>query len=145
MAFDYGSIDLGLKNPFKLEGKVTALRGAIESITGITLLVVAAGLVKEDATAGWILMLFGMIILGFGIASLSTGIYATLKYFVGRNHPTSLAYNYSKSQSSTAKEEKKEVAYNDQELEEMLMGRKTLLLKSLKAFYLACCIALFLN
>lgn len=134
MAFDYGSIDLGLKNPFKLEGKVTALRGAIESITGITLLVVAAGLVKEDATAGWILMLFGMIILGFGIASLSTGIYAILKYFVGRNHPTSLAYNYSKSQSSTAKEEKKEVAYNDQELEEMLMGRKNITFKEPKGF-----------
>jgi hypothetical protein len=134
MAFDYGSIDLGLKNPFKLEGKVTALRGAIESITGIALLVVAAGLVKEDATAGWILMLFGMIILGFGIASLSTGIYATLKYFVGRNHPTSLAYNYSKSQSSTAKEEKITVAYNDQELEEMLMGRKNITFKEPKGF-----------
>ena len=58
MAFDYGSIDLGLKNPFKLEGKITALRGLIESIAGISLLVIAAGSVKEDTTAGWILMVF---------------------------------------------------------------------------------------
>ncbi|MGY8875079.1 MAG: hypothetical protein ACKVJ5_01800, partial [Pseudoalteromonas sp.] len=71
MAFDYGSIDLGLKNPFKLEGKVTALRGLIESIAGISLLVIAAGSVKEDTTAGWILMVFGMLILAFGIRSLS--------------------------------------------------------------------------
>ncbi|WP_372760788.1 hypothetical protein [Pseudoalteromonas sp.] len=134
MAFDYGSIDLGLKNPFKLEGKVTALRGAIESITGVTLLVIAAGLVKEDAASGWILMLFGMLILGLGIRSLSGGIYATLKYFVGRNHPTSLAHNFSKSQSSTAKEEQQIVAYNAQALEEMLMGRKNMTFKEPQGF-----------
>ncbi|MBQ4859676.1 hypothetical protein [Pseudoalteromonas sp. MMG007] len=134
MAFDYGSIDLGLKNPFKLEGKVTALRGLIESIAGVSLLVIAAGSVKEDATAGWILMIFGMLILAMGIRSLSSGIYATLKYFVGRNHPTSLAYNFSKSESSTAQEEKKEVAYSAQSLEEMLVGRKNSTFKEPNGF-----------
>jgi len=134
VAFDYGSIDLGLKNPFKLEGKVTAARGLIESIAGISLLVIAAGSVKEDTTAGWILMLFGMFILALGIRSLSTGIYATLKYFVGRNHPTSLAYNFSKSESSTAQEEKKEVAYSAQSLEEMLVGRKNSTFKEPNGF-----------
>ena len=124
MAFDYGSIDLGLKNPFKLEGKITALRGIIESAVGIILLVNAASLVKEDTIAGWVLMLFGVLILALGIRTLSGGIYAMMKYFVGRNHPTSLAYNYSKSQSSTAKEESKEVAYDAKLLEEMLVGRK---------------------
>ena len=124
MAFDYGSIDLGLKNPFKLEGKITALRGIIESAVGIILLVNAASLVKEDTIAGWLLMLFGVLILALGIRTLSGGIYAMMKYFVGRNHPTSLAYNYSKSQSSTAKEESKEVAYDAKLLEEMLVGRK---------------------
>ncbi|MBQ4798038.1 hypothetical protein J8L73_02610 [Pseudoalteromonas sp. MMG006] len=134
MAFDYGSIDLGLKNPFKLEGKVTALRGLIESIAGVSLLVIAAGSVKEDATAGWILMIFGMLILAMGIRSLSSGIYAILKYFVGRNHPTSLAYNFSKSESSTAQEEKKEVAYSAQSLEEMLVGRKNSTFKEPNGF-----------
>ena len=134
MAFDYGSIDLGLKNPFKLEGKVTALRGIIESVAGVSLLVIAASSVKESTTAGWILMLFGMFILALGIRSLSSGIYATLKYFVGRNHPTSLAYNISKSESSTAQEEKKEVAYNAQSLEEMLVGRKNSTFKEPNGF-----------
>lgn len=134
MAFDYGSIDLGLKNPFKLEGKVTAVRGIIESIAGVTLLVIASGSVKEDTIAGWVLMIFGMFILALGIRSLSGGIYATLKYFVGRNHPTSLAYNFSKSQSSTAQEEKKEVAYSAQTLEEMLVGRKNSTFKEPNGF-----------
>lgn len=124
MAFDYGSIDLGLKNPFKLEGKVTALRGAIQSAVGVVLLVIAASSVKEDAVSGWILMIFGMLTLGLGIKSLANGIYATLRYFVGRNHPTSLAYNYSKSETSTAQEEKNDVAYQAKTLEEMLVGRK---------------------
>ncbi|MDO6720818.1 hypothetical protein Q4575_15495 [Psychrosphaera sp. 1_MG-2023] len=124
MAFDYGSIDLGLKNPFKLEGKITALRGIIQTIVGISLLVIASGSVKEDPRIGWILMIFGMISLGLGIKILASGIYSTLRYFVGRNHPTSLAYNFSKSETSTAQEEKNDVAYNAKTLEEMLVGRK---------------------
>ena len=83
MAFDYGSIDLGLKNPFKTEGKITAIRGAIQTIAGIALLVIAASSVKSDAGMGWIIMLFGMLILGLGITSLAKGIYATLRFFCG--------------------------------------------------------------
>lgn len=124
VAFDYGSIDLGLKNPFKLEGKITALRGIIQTITGMTLLFFAAGIVKEDQISGWILMLFGILILGIGLKTAASGIYATLRYFVGRNHPTSLAYNFSKSESSTAHSEKNDVAYSAKTLEEMLVGRK---------------------
>lgn len=124
MAFDYGSIDLGLKNPFKLEGKVTAIRGTIQTLVGVALLVLASSSVKDDAATGWIFMIFGMLTLGLGIKTLAGGIYAVLKYFVGRNHPTSLAYNFSKSERSTAKEEAKEVAYQVKDIEEMLMGRK---------------------
>ena len=47
MAFDYGSIDLGLKNPFKLEGKVKAVRGLIEAVVGVSLLVTASSSVKD--------------------------------------------------------------------------------------------------
>lgn len=124
MAFDYGSIDLGLKNPFKTEGTVTAIRGGLQTISGLVLLISAAGTVKENAGAGWILMAFGLFLLGSGIRVLAGGIYAVLRYFVGRNHPTSLAPNRSKSESSTAKEEAAYVAYNAQQLEEMLIGRK---------------------
>lgn len=124
MSFDYGSIDLGLKNPFKKEGAVTALRGGIQTILGLYLLVQAAGSVKQDAGLGWILVLFGVFLLAGGVRSLSSGIYATLRYFVGRNHPTSLARNFSKSEASTSQEESAYVAYDQKRLEEMLVGRK---------------------
>lgn len=124
MAFDYGSIDLGLKNPFKIEGKITAIRGIIQVILGLYLLLTAASIVKESSAAGWILMIFGILILAAGISALTSGIYSRLRYFVGRNHPTSLAYNFSKSESSTANEEKDTVGYNKKQLEEMLVGRK---------------------
>lgn len=129
MSFDYGSIDLGLKNPFKLEGTVTAIRGVIISLAGLYLLVSAAGIVKADTVSGWILMIFGMAIFAGGLRSLGLGIYATLRYFVGRNHPTSLARNQSASESSTSSEEAKNTAYTDKQLEEMLMGRKNITFK----------------
>ncbi len=124
MAFDYGSIDLGLKNPFKKLGKVTAITGTIQTVLGLYLLFSAAGVVKEDMGKGWILVTFGILLLVGGLRTLGGGIYATMRYFVGRNHPTSLAYNYSKSEKSTAQEETGYVAYNANALEEMLVGRK---------------------
>lgn len=124
MAFDYGSIDLGLKNPFKKEGRITAIRGGIQTLAALFLLFTAAGQVKADPVSGWVLVIVGAIILVGGIRSLSGGIFALLRFFVGRNHPTSLSYNFSKSESSTAASEKSEVAYSSSTLEEMLMGRK---------------------
>jgi hypothetical protein len=124
MAFDYGSIDLGLKNPFKKEGYTTAIRGIIQTLLGLYLLITAASLVKEDTGTGWILVIFGLFLLVGGLRATGGGIYATMRYFVGRNHPTSLARNFSKSELSTAAEEAKYVAYKGKTLEEMLVGRK---------------------
>ena len=124
MAFDYGSIDLGLKNPFKKEGAVTTIRGSIQTLLGLYLLVQAVGYVPTSKVAGWLFVVFGAFLLAGGLRALGGGIYAMLRYFVGRNHPTSLAYNHSKSESTTASEEANVVAYNSQSLEEMLIGRK---------------------
>jgi len=126
MAFDYGSIDLGLKNPFRKEGTVTAVRGGILFLAGLYLLLQAVGSVKEDTYTGWILIIFGVVLLSSGIVVLSSGIYATLRYFVGRNHPTSLAVNFNSSAASTAVEEAEFVQYKQCELEEMLVGRKNI-------------------
>lgn len=124
MAFDYGSIDLGLKNPFKKEGAVTALRGIVQLALGIYLLIDSVSYVQTSKIAGWIFVFFGAFLLAGGLNALGKGIYAMLRYFVGRNHPTSLAYNFSKSESSTAQEEANTVAYSRQSIEEMLIGRK---------------------
>jgi hypothetical protein len=126
MAFDYGSIDLGLQNPFKKEGVITAIRGLLLSLFGIYLLIEAVLQVKSDALSGWVLVVFGMFLLSFGIKTLSLGIFATLRYFVGRNPPTSLARNFSKSEASDSQQEANYVAYQANELEEMLVGRKNI-------------------
>ncbi|MDD9302048.1 MAG: hypothetical protein HUK40_06755 [Desulfobacter sp.] len=124
MAFDYGSIDLGLKNPFKPEGRITAFRGVLQLLAGIYLLFTAVKIVKTDAGAGWILVVFGIFVLSLGIRALGSGIYATLRYFVGRNHPTSLARNFNKSDATKSDQESDYVAYTAQVVEEMLVGRK---------------------
>ncbi len=126
MAFSYGSIDLGLKNPFKKEGLITATRGATITLIGLYLLVTAAASVKSDPTYGWIVVIFGMFVLGGGIAATASGITAMLRYFVGRNHPTSLAINRSPSETLSANEEAGVVAYTNNSLLEMLMGRKNM-------------------
>ncbi|GIU43456.1 hypothetical protein TUM4438_12420 [Shewanella sairae] len=124
MAFDYGSIDIGLKNPFKKEGAVTSIRGLFTTVLGVYLLIEAAAAVRENTVVGWILVVFGLLLLGGGLKITTNGIIAMLRYFVGRNHPTSLAYNHSRSESTTAKEESGYVAYSKQRLIEMLVGRK---------------------
>ncbi len=126
MAFDYGSINLGVKNPFKLEGAMAAIRGVIILLAGLYMLTSAAGAVKADPVTGWILMIFGIFILGSGLKDAGQGIYATLRYFVGRNHPASLAKNKSASEASSSSEEALYTAYTDKQLEEMLMGRKNI-------------------
>ena len=130
MAFDYGSIDLGLKNPFKTEGTISAITGSIQFLAGLYLLLHAAGSLKDDVSAGWILLIFSIILLGMGITLLGSGIYAMLRYFVGRNHPTSLSLNHNTSSVSAAVEEAGQdqyqefVQYEEFQLEEMLVGRK---------------------
>ena len=113
MAFDYGSINLGVKNPFKLEGAMAAIRGVIILLAGLYMLTSAAGAVKADPVTGWILMIFGIFILGSGLKDAGQGIYATLRYFVGRNHPASLAKNKSASEASSSSEEALYTAYTD--------------------------------
>ncbi|WP_028765747.1 hypothetical protein [Shewanella fidelis] len=124
MAFDYGSIDIGLKNPFKKEGAVTSLRGLVTTVLGVYLLIEAAAVVRDSAAVGWILVVFGLFLLGSGLKITTQGIIAMLRYFVGRNHPTSLAYNHSRSETTSAEQESGYVAYTKQRLIEMLVGRK---------------------
>lgn len=124
MAFDYGSIDLGLKNPFKTEGKVGAISGLLVALLGVVLLLMAAAQVKENAISGWTWFIVGLLLLVQGLATLGRGAFATFRYFVGRNMPTSLAPNRSATERSSAHDEAGYVAYSGQQIEEMIMGRK---------------------
>ncbi|WP_305424546.1 hypothetical protein [Photobacterium leiognathi] len=123
MAFDYGSIDLGLKNPFKTEGKITAARGIVVICLGVYALFAAASSVSHSTFSGWVMILFALGLLASGIMTTYRGISATLKYFVGRNHPTSLAHNHSNT-SEHAYQEDTYVAYSEGTITDMLVGRK---------------------
>ena len=70
MAFDYGSIDLGLKNPFKKEGCITAIRGGVQTLTALLLLFMAAAQVKSDPVSGWVYVVVGAMILVGGLFGL---------------------------------------------------------------------------
>ncbi|MBP7479045.1 MAG: hypothetical protein KA785_01225 [Spirochaetaceae bacterium] len=124
MAFDYGSQDLGLKNPFKLEGLAGFFRGIAQAGIGIFLLLLAKSKVPENPVYGWILLVFALFIIVLGLKSLSYGIYSMLRFFTGRNHPTSLSRNYSSAAADIANAEAKYVVYTPQLLDSMLNARK---------------------
>lgn len=122
MAYDYGSESLGIRNPFKAEGLLRAVRGLVVTLLGIYPLLQVVSLVQQDKTLAWISAAIGFILLAGGLRALGGGIFQMLRFFVGRSVPTSLAPNYSKSERETAKLEQPH--YKSIDLEEMLMGRK---------------------
>lgn len=122
MAYDYGSESLGIRNPFKAEGLLRAIRGLIVSVLGIYPLLQVVNLVQQDKTLAWIYAAVGFMLLAGGLRALGSGIFQMLRFFVGRSVPTSLAPNFSKSERETAKLEQPH--YKSIDLEEMLMGRK---------------------
>lgn len=122
MAYDYGSESLGIRNPFKAEGLLRAVRGLIVTLLGIYPLLQVVSLVQQDKTLAWLYAAIGFILLAGGLRALGSGIFQMLRFFVGRSVPTSLAPNCSKSERETAKLEQPH--YKSIDLEEMLMGRK---------------------
>ena len=52
---------------------------------GLAVLLIAAATVKENTVAGWIYIVFAVVLLGGGVRALSGGAFAMLRYFVGRN------------------------------------------------------------
>ncbi|WJG08689.1 hypothetical protein [Aliiglaciecola sp. LCG003] len=124
MAYDFGSQTLGIKNPFKTEGKFRVATGVLLAISGIIPLLNVASTLKEQPIYSYTYAILGFILLASGVRHTGIGIFQLFRYFVGRSVPTSLAYNYSRSEQDTAKAEKNALLYNDAKLHSMLMGRK---------------------
>ncbi|MGX5201236.1 hypothetical protein [Aliikangiella sp. IMCC44632] len=124
MAFEYGSDTLGIKNPFKFEGLILTIRGAIVTILGVVAILAVKDLVNEgDKAAGWLSLGMGVLLLGNGVVAAARGIFKMLRFFVGRSVPASLASNMGKSEAHVRENY---IAYHDKHLEQMLMGRKNL-------------------
>lgn len=124
MAYDFGSQTLGIKNPFKIEGRFRAFAGALLLIAGVFPLLEVAEQLQSAPINAYANAILGFILLAAGSRHLGVGLFQMFRYFVGRSVPTSLAYNKSRSEREAAAAEQKAVLYNDEKLHSMLMGRK---------------------
>src|SRR5262245_23162482 len=124
MAYEYGSIDLGIRNPFRIEGAVRTLAGIVIAGLGLIELLRVQGLVSSGEQArGWLSLLLGILLIARGGTDAGIGIFQMLRFFVGRAVPTSLSKNVAQSEVGTPEPE---TAYSPQGLEQMLQGRKNL-------------------
>lgn len=124
MAFDYGSIDLGITNPFRIEGGIRVASGLPLFVLGVVLLLEVQA---QTAGNGWEIGattgLCGVLLIGWGLQRIGAGSFQVFRFFVGRSVPANLATNVEKSQRA---KEDIETVYTAQQLEQMLQGRQNI-------------------
>jgi len=126
VAYDFGSAGLGITNPFKQEGAVRAVGGAIITGIGLYSILNIAGVIEQNIVQAWVYAVVGLCLLIAGLRRLGSGLFYLFKFFVGRSVPSSLAFNFTPSEEENARQEQKDgaLAYTAKTLESMLMGRK---------------------
>ena len=134
MAYDFGSQTLGISNPFKTEGKLRTVTGALLVAGGLYPLLKVAATLPQNAVLAYTYAVLGFILVAAGFTHLGKGIFQLFRYFVGRSVPVSLAYNRSRSEQEAAQAEQKALLYTDDSLHAMLMGRKNTTFKEPKGW-----------
>ena len=100
MAFDYGSIDLGITNPFRTEGLIRAVSGVPILLLGIVALLSVQGLVAEGGREIAALTgISGGALVMWSLLRMGSGLFQAFRFFVGRSVPANLAPNREKSQA----------------------------------------------
>lgn len=113
MAYDFGSQTLGVRNPFRVEGALIAVRGGLTLALGIYCLFQVAQLVdSRREVEGWLHAGVGLTLLIWGLVATGNGLLKVFRFYVGRNVPASLA----KNQADT--EAKHHLSYTANELQE---------------------------
>lgn len=124
MAFDYGSIDLGIRNPFRTEGAIRSVGGLIIVGLGVLALLSVQGIVADgERERGFATAFVGLVLTGLGLRMLARGMFKMFRFFVGRSVPADLAENREKSQRH---KNAPPPAYDDRQLEQMLQGRQNI-------------------
>lgn len=93
MAFQYGSQGLDIRNPFRVEGIVYAVRGAITAALGIVLLLsLRNGMPADDLARAlvFVKLVGGAFLLGAGLWAFGFGLFKALRFYVGRGAPSDL-------------------------------------------------------
>ena len=124
MAYDFGSQTLGIKNPFKTEGALRTLGGVLTLLLAVYVVFTVPAIFEANKVKGYTLLAVGFVLVVSGIRHTAVGILQLMRFFVGRTVPTSLAYNFSKSEQDAAQAEQKSLLYSKESLHSMLMGRK---------------------
>lgn len=124
MAYDFGSTQLGIKNPFRPEGAIRALAGCAVVAMGVWQLLQVSADLEQDLVKAWMTAILGFTLLVAGLHRTGTGLFQLFRFYVGRSVPTSLSYNFDPIEQKNAVQEKRSLAYDAGELESMLMGRK---------------------
>jgi len=124
MAYDFGSQTLGIKNPFKTEGALRTLGGVLTLLLAVYVVFTVPAIFEANKVKGYTLLAVGFVLVVSGIRHTAVGILQLMRFFVGRTVPTSLAYNFSKSEQDAAQAEQKSLLYSKESLHSMLMGRR---------------------
>jgi hypothetical protein len=121
VSFEYGQSSLGINNPFKVEGKISAVSGILICITGLYVLLGVSSDLKVNHLLGWKDAIFGLVILLWGISVLAISVLKISRFYVGRNAPASLAKNENPSENY-----KEFCSYKKIDLESMFTSRKNI-------------------
>jgi hypothetical protein len=124
MTFQYGSDAPEIKNPFKREGILFLASGTMICILGIvSLLVLRQQSLDTGQAAGWLNLVIGLLLLAGGVTYVTSGLLKVFRFYVGRGIPASISENVARSEKHVFEGK---LAYQHQELDQMLTGRKNI-------------------
>ena len=130
MPFEYGSQQVDIPNPFKLEGAAYTARAAVLIVLGVVALLTVRSLVGEgERAAAAAVMLGGLGLAGFGVFAAYRGLFKMFRFYVGRGQPADLAATVAPEQSVMPGAPSGGATgyrgiYQPVELANMLLGRK---------------------
>lgn len=91
MSFEFGSETLDLKNPFRLEGLLSLVRGIITiGLAAYILYDIRLDLNPGRGMLPWVSFAGALIILAMGLGALLTGLNRSFRFYVGRGVPIDL-------------------------------------------------------
>ena len=124
MLFEYGSSELGIKNPYSVEGKTRAVGGILVAGVGAFLLLNVPNTIASDGrgTGVFQLCLALLLCLG-GLAIARRGAIQVFRFNVKRNAPSDLAAKKRANRTNLPRGGK---AYSAAEIADMLVGRKNI-------------------
>ena len=131
MPFEYGSQQVDIPNPFKLEGAAYTARAAVLIVLGVVALLTVRSLVGEgERAAAAAVMLGGLGLAGFGVFAAYRGLFKMFRFYVGRGQPADLAATVAPEQSVMPGAPSGGATgyrgiYQPVELANMLLGRAT--------------------